>query len=546
MSRLYAIDLGAWSVKVVVAQPGLRGATVTHVIERLVPQTEAGQDERTFAVLAGIVKELGLEHDTAYLGVYGDQVFTHVLEFGFKHLKRAELNKAVGAELEGVVPVDLEDMVYSFEPLPPPPAPAPIEPGSVVRGRIAAPPSGMRVLTYSLRTDRARELIGLAAAAGAEPRALLAAGGPAARLVERLPSLAAARTAGPVAVVDIGHERTDVIVVRSGKAVFSRAIARGGRQVTERIATEWKMPLAEAEAAKHADGFVASTAMPPTSDAWARISTAIMPEIAPLARELRQTFAACRARTGDTVGAVVLVGGGSRLRGLAPFVAEHLGVQTFVVGPDDAIALAGRPISADAPIDAAAMTVALAHEAATGRPLFDLRTGELAFKVDLSFLRTKAVPLAAAALAIIACAGMAAYFHLYKLRNHEHVLADRLARETRELFDGKSMTAEEVLSSTAAAPREVSPMPKESAYDLLLDINSKLPAKDKVTVEVTNIDITEGSVKLSGSAKTDPEIDSIITALKDIKCFQDIKAGARETGPKGERKFQLTITSACM
>ena len=119
MSRLYAIDLGAWSVKLVVAQPGLRGATVTHVVERPVPQGDGSHDDRAMAVLGALVKELHLEHDTPFLGVYGDQVFTHVLEFGFKNLRRADLAKAVGAELEGVVPVDLEDMVYAFEPLPP-------------------------------------------------------------------------------------------------------------------------------------------------------------------------------------------------------------------------------------------------------------------------------------------------------------------------------------------------------------------------------------------------------------------------------------------
>src|SRR5688500_726994 len=176
MSRLYAIDLGAWSVKVVVAQPGLRGATVTHVVERLVPPGDASHDERAMGVLAGIIRDFGLQHDTGYLGVYGDQVFTHVLEFGFKNLRRADLAKAVGAELEGVVPVDLEDMVYAFEPLPPPAVQA-IEPGAVIRGRVAAPTTGMRVLTYSMRKQRAEELIAMASAAGAEPRSLLPAGG---------------------------------------------------------------------------------------------------------------------------------------------------------------------------------------------------------------------------------------------------------------------------------------------------------------------------------------------------------------------------------
>jgi general secretion pathway protein L len=546
MSRLYAIDLGAWSVKVVIAQPGLRGATITHVIERLVPQGEGSADDRAMAVLAGIVSEYHLEHDTPYLGVYGDQVFTHVLEFGFKNLRRVELGKAVGAELEGVVPVDLEDMVYSFEPLPPVGPAQAIEPGAVVRGRIAAPATGMRVLTYSMRKQRAEELIRRAGAVGAEPRALLPAGGAAVRLVERTPVLAAARAAGAVAVVDIGHERTDVIVVRAGKATYSRTIARGGRQVTEAIAREWKLDFYNAEKAKHSDGFVASNAEPATSEAWVKIHNAVVGEVGPMVRDLRQTFTSCRARTGDTVGAVLLVGGGARLRGLAAYVSENLGVPAFVVSPADAAAIAGPRIGPEGGVDSAAMTVALAHDAATGRPMFDLRSGELAFKVDLSFLRAKAIPLAAAALVVIAFAGISAFASLYKLKKVEGVLSERLQRETKEAFKGEPRTASQVLKSREAKPAEVSPLPKMSAYDLLLEINDKLPKKDKVTIDVSQLEIGKEKVTMRGSAKNDEEIASIIGELRSIKCFTDIASGTQDTGPKGERRFQLTITSTCM
>ena len=47
-------------------------------------------------------------------------MFTQILEFGFKSLRRSDLDKAVGGELEGVVPVDLEDMVYTYEAIPVP------------------------------------------------------------------------------------------------------------------------------------------------------------------------------------------------------------------------------------------------------------------------------------------------------------------------------------------------------------------------------------------------------------------------------------------
>ena len=101
-----------------------------------------------------MVEELRLREDAGYIGVYGDQVFTHVLEFGFKNLRRAELDKAVGGELEGELPVELEDMVYTFEQIPAQPATGPM-PAEAQVGRVAPPTEGMRVLTYAMRRDRA-------------------------------------------------------------------------------------------------------------------------------------------------------------------------------------------------------------------------------------------------------------------------------------------------------------------------------------------------------------------------------------------------------
>src|SRR5258706_7734981 len=128
-------------------------------------------------------------------------------------------------------------MWYCCEPLPA----APIPVSEVTRGRIAAPAEGMRVLTYAMRRDRAEQLIDLGKDVGFEPRGLLASGGAAVKLVERVPSLMKARTDGAVAIIDIGHERTDVVVVQGGKAVFSRSIARAGKQVSDAIAKFWRL-----------------------------------------------------------------------------------------------------------------------------------------------------------------------------------------------------------------------------------------------------------------------------------------------------------------
>jgi Tfp pilus assembly PilM family ATPase len=583
-SRVFAIDLGAWSVKLVVASPGLRGASLQTIVERPVPPPAfdgESAETRGKAVLARLVDEMRLRDEPGFIGVYGDQVFTQVLEFGFKNLRRAELDKAVGGELEGVVPVDLEDMVYCFEPMPVVPANAaiPNEPiiptnpraataeitavttlAPTTLGRVAPPAEGMRVLTYAMRRDRAEALLQLGRDCGFEARGILACGGAAAKLVDRTPSLAKARVDGPVAVIDIGHERTDVVVVSAGKAVFSRSFARAGKQVTEAIyrSKKWKMPTWEdAERAKHAEGFIASAAEPATSAQWAAVSEELMGVMSPFARDLRQTLAACRARTGFTPTAAIVVGGGSRLRGMGSFLSEQLGIPTWRLTQDDMATLAGPRIgaqaAADLPVDAAAMTVGMAYEAAGGRPLFDLRSGALAVKVDFSFLRAKMVPMIASALVIAAFAGGAAYADLYALKKADKTLQTRLATESTEYY-GEPKTADAILGENDQAvgggAESLSPRPKLTAYDILLEISNHMPPRDKVTIDVEKLDIDDQKVYVEGLAKTFGEVDSIEESLKKVDCFKEVTRGNIDNENTGSgasaKRFHFNIVSKCM
>jgi general secretion pathway protein L len=565
-SRILGVDLGAYSVKVVVANPGFRAAAPADVIERLVPPGDEPHEVRAARVLGQIVRENRLEGDTPYASVAGDQVFVHVLEFPFKNLRRADLAKAVGGELEGVLPVDLDEMVYAFEPLPSdvgagsepevdealtdagdedPTFVQSVPRARVVHGRVAAPTEGMRVLTCAMRRERAASLLEMFEEQGAEPRALVASPGAYARVAERLVTAGDVKGGPPIAIIDIGHERTDVCVVKGGSPVFFRTVKRGGRHVTEKIARTWRMSWQEAENAKHTDGFVGSVAEPPPSDAWQRIHDVVITELGPLARELRQTLSACRAKTGAVAHRAVLVGGGSRLRGLGSFLTEQLHVPVAPLGPEDAVAIAGEAVAQQAGADVAALAAGVALEGGTGRPAFDLRQGELSYKTDLSFLRTKATQIAAASLVIVAFAAGAAYAELYKLRKSEKVLDQRLAIETTEIF-GEPLSASDALDRTGGQTKADSPLPKMTAYDILLAINETIPPRSEVTLDVTELDIKPSKITFEGRAKASQEIDKIQENLEKIACFKEVKRGKQSAGPDDTQTFELTIESSCM
>ncbi|HVK71828.1 MAG TPA: cell division FtsA domain-containing protein [Kofleriaceae bacterium] len=539
MSRIFSVDLGAWSVKVAIAHAGLRHAAITEVVERLVPPGDEPHEQRAARVLAAIIRDHHLERDTGYLIVGGAQVFVHVLEFAFKSVRRQDLDKIVGGELEGVVPVDLEDLVYASEPLPPVPGTGPEAQG---RGRVAPPTEGLRVLTYSMRMSRAKELLDLTAGAGSEARGLVPVS-VLSRLTERAPSLAGP---GAIAVVDVGHDHTHVVIAQNGRPLYSRTIGRGGRAVTDAIARNWRLPFADAEHAKHTDGFIASASNPAPSEAWGRVHQVLVGEVGPWARELRQTLAACRAKTGVAAARVVLVGGGSRLRGLAPFVEGELGVPATTLAEADAHALAGAKLGASTSIDAAALAVAAAHDLGGGRPSLDLRQGPLAFKVDMTFVKTKLTQVAIMALVVLAFAGGSAYAGLHKLRKADKILTERVALESHEAT-GKQMTVAEILNMTGgSAATGDSPLPKLSAYDLLLQINEKLPARDKVTLDVSELEIKGDKVTLKATVKTAEEADAVEAAIKQITCFKEITRGATTSAPDGTKNFSLSIRSECM
>lgn len=582
-SRIIGIDLGAYSLKVAVANPGFHRAGVVDFIEKRVPPGEAPYVERAAPVLRAIVAEHKLAEESFYCSVAGTNVFTHVLEFGFKNLRRSDMEMAVGGELEGVLPIELEEMVFAFESLPEDvnaeveelgePVADDDEPtfvqkaeGEVVHGRVAAPSEGSRVLACAMGKVRARALLAQLAQSGVEARGLIATPAAYAHVAQRMTDHgveAKGKARGklkiksepPVAIIDVGHVRTDVCVVKDGKPVFARSIARGGQDFTAAIARKWQVSFEQAEQAKHNDAFVASAQQPASTDADYEYDQVLASEVGRLARDLRQTLHACRAKTGATVSSCVLVGGGARLRGLRELISEKLNLRVeTLTGEDSERILGSRLASVGAPADVAVVAAGVAFDGGTGRPMLDLRQGELAYKADMSFLRQRAFQLGVAIAVVLAFATGNAYAALYKLRKAESTLDRRLEIESTEVW-GIGLNADEVLQRTEkrSKRRGGSPLPKMTAYDILLEINARFPKRDKVKIDIREIRIKPGTITIKGDAAPQGNnnamagINALQENLEKQKCFEKITRNKVTSGAKGETKaFELAINSKCM
>ncbi len=167
------------------------------------------------------------------------------------------------------------------------------------------------------------------------------------------------------------------------------------------------------------------------------------------------------------------------------------------------------------------MTIGMAYDAPAAGRSSTCAPARSRSKIDLSFLRAKAVPLGGALLAICAFAAVSAYADLYRLRKAEKTLQQRLATETA----GAVRRAEDRgRSARIERPRRPGRERLAAAEDVRVRhrcsrSTASIPPKDKITLDIDKLDIDSTKVDIAGTAKTAEEVDLLVTELKKIDCF---------------------------
>lgn len=511
MSDVFAVEITSTAVCVALGTQGMRGAKIDRLIVRDLPppppasgsaQLAASDAElmaRAKPVLSALIAELGLRGKVGTVVVPDRDVYTRLIQFEFDALRRADLWAAVGGELEGMLPLELDEMVFTFDVLPK----ASTVTGDVSSSSTKPVAGGMRVLAQAMPLADAQGWIDYAEECGFEALSLLS---PAGGIAEAFTSKAAA--AKPVLLMHLYAGQTEVALVSGGKLIFARSVSRGAADIAQALGgAGGQLGLNEAAFAL-----------------WLR--------------DVQQTVQACHDKAGISPDVAVLTG-------------QHAAALGQLVG-----AQLGLPVQAlDEVTDTATMPVKAAdHLAVVGAALsrgrdkaaLELRQGVLGVAADMSFLRAKAGVLVgcfAAILLFAAAAGWAAY---YKQNKAFTTLSARAKTESTELF-GSAKDPKAIMKEAAGTLATAeSPVPKMTAYDIFAKINEQLPGKDKVTLDVSSLEISSDKVTLRGSAKTSDEIDLIDTELKKIKCFSEASRGQTQTGAKGEKTFQLSYKQACM
>jgi type IV pilus assembly protein PilM len=526
------IDLGASSVKLAFYEAGFRATKLRGLEEVPVPAGEAPLIERQLAaVREGLSRVTG--EVTPYLAVGGDQLSVRVLELPFADARK--IDQVVGYELESQIVNAIEDVVFDH--------------------LVAAQrPEGTTVLAAAAKREDLAALIAAAEGQGLHPRSLFAAPVIYRTLFPATPPVDEAAPAPCYAVLDFGHERTNICVIRDGNAIYARTIRRGGAQLTAAIAKAFNATPDRAEQAKRGEAFLSGPGRVANNPLLTRLDTVLREALAPTIRELRQTLATFTAGAKLEIDALLVVGGGGRLGGLLPYLESELGIPARHPSVREVMESGGRNVDRDpAGVEAAspdsdvfALAGAIAVAAARGTREIDFRRGPFVYRANFSILRQKAAHLAALGLSLVVAGAIDLGSRSSSLAAERKALDKELAAETQELFGKPRDDAEAVTELLRKGFREeMAPLPKATAFDLLDQISRKVPPADKVKLDVAELEIRPKKTFIKGTADTAAAVDDIAAKLKEIECFEEVTKGAITEVSGGGKQFTLTIASKC-
>lgn len=237
-----------------------------------------------------------------------EKSFVRVIEL--PSVKREDLARAIRWEVEGVIPMRLDEIYYDFSPI------SLAESGDHIDVLITAFPRGL-VDSYSqvLKTSDFRPMA-LELESQAISRAIISADLGRSALV----------------IVDVGATRTSFIIFVQGSVIFTKTIGVGGRDFEAAISNALKVSREEARRIKIEVGLSKNYRSGAVFDALAPLVDSITAE---LKQELEfyANFPSLRRKSLPDIEKVVLCGGDANLVGLEKHVSTTIKKLTVIGNP---------------------------------------------------------------------------------------------------------------------------------------------------------------------------------------------------------------------
>ncbi len=319
------LDIGSGFVKVVEVDHSGEQPEVTRVAMRpLLPDAIVEGEIMDYGLVSdtvqGLFQDMGMKGADVITAVGGHDVIIKKIEMD--RMKESDAREVIRWEAEQHVPFDIKSVELDFQIL------NPHDEGLQ-----------MEVLLVAAKRELVDNKVGLLQDAGINPRIIDV---DAFALHNAFGFNYPDDQEGIVALVNVGHETTNVNILENGVPILTRDIPFGSRKLREDLQRERGLTAEQAEDVVQARS---------TTDDLGRFVDASADEVA-VGIERASAFLMTRD-DGETLGKIFLSGGGARIPGMVESLARRMNVETFLVNPFERIPI-GSGASTEFSIDEAA------------------------------------------------------------------------------------------------------------------------------------------------------------------------------------------------
>jgi len=334
------LDIGSGFVKLVVVdhsgeQPEITQLATSPLVPDAIVEGEIMDPVLVADTIRSVVDSAGLKKKDVVAAVGGHDVIIKKIQMD--RMEEADAREVIRWEAEQHVPFDMESVQLDFQILDP-------------RGEGGQ----MSVLLVAAKRELIDTRLSLLADAGLNPAVIDV---DAFALHNAFEVNYPGEMDGLIALVNVGHETTNVNLVDSGVPLSVREISFGSRRLREALQRERGLTADEAEELVQGRGHDHS-----------ELQSFVAERADELAVGIERAAAFVAAQTGGLdLGRVFLSGGGARVPGMAEALGDRLNIRTSVASPIERVAVRPEVMQAH-PLDELAPMLMMAVGLAMRRP----------------------------------------------------------------------------------------------------------------------------------------------------------------------------------
>lgn len=543
MQKVIGLDIGSYSIKAIEIVNTFKSYEIVKFYETVIPFLDGVPLDAVLPVcMEQLFRENDLQADRILTAMPGQFISSRIIPFNFSDPRKIE--QSVMMELEDFVPFNMDDMIVNHQ----------------ILGTL-----GGKTLTLAVMTRKTylRNFLDNLGRIQIDPK-----------LVDvdslafyNLSSHIQAEPGKCYALVDIGHEKTSVCIVRDGLLRMFRSINLGGRYITEFLSRDLEISFHDAQRAKHrvnrmllADGQAEGL-----SGDDLRIAERMTLATNAIVKELGRTFYAFKTWDRDPLAGIYLSGGTTRASRFAEFIQEQLEIPAQKLSFDQETLKISDEVAKNMEIVPQSLAIGLrAVTTVKKHSQINLRKGEFAYVQNYeSILRAATKVFRGMALVVgllLVSYIFQHYFYSKEITNlHNQYKKEFLTvfpdqakkfRSANVTFTKLRKDAEGILrngiNDKKNAVEQFVLLNKGSGALLLLeDISAQIPKEVPIDVTMYEYKTTlPGAGKLVFRAETDnfASQQKIMDALKKVKSLKDIEEKSSGAKPGSDGKvIEFTV-----